>query len=286
MCSNYKVLSLAGQNATEQYDPVHPPGILEEYLRPEERLGVVNPDTLPKPEARNEESHPANTSSPPLDSLLNLHEIEEISSKQISRKAWAYYYSAGDDLVSKRRNNEAYRSIILRPRIFIDCERCDTSTSILGCNVGLPIYVSPAAMARLAHPAGEEGIAQACGRFGMLQIISNNASMTPEQIVKDKPDQHFAWQLYVQVERKKSEAMLARIDKLPNIKFIVLTLDAPVAGKREVSPKVSFTTLVRRNVFSGRVLNTSIRMTNDLRMCHLPFPFLLLSRKVQPIDPA
>ncbi|KAK4698017.1 hypothetical protein P7C71_g143, partial [Lecanoromycetidae sp. Uapishka_2] len=50
---------------------------------------------------------------------------------------------------------------------------------------------------------------------------------------EDKPDQHFAWQLYVQVERKKSEDMLARINKLPNIKFIVLTLDAPVPGKRE-----------------------------------------------------
>ncbi len=80
-----------------------------------------------------------------------------------------------------------------------------------------------------------KGIAQACGKFGALQMISNNASMTPEQIVKDKPDQHFAWQLYVQVDRKKSEGMLARINKLPNIKFIVLTLDAPVPGKREVS---------------------------------------------------
>lgn len=92
-------------------------------------------------------------------------------------------------------------------------------------------------MARLAHPAGEEGIAQACGNFGALQIISNNASLTPEQIVKDKPNQHFAWQLYVQVERKKSEDMLARINKLSNIKFIVLTLDAPVPGKREVCSK-------------------------------------------------
>lgn len=80
-----------------------------------------------------------------------------------------------------------------------------------------------------------KGIAQACGKFGALQMISNNASMTPEQIVKDKPDQHFAWQLYVQVDRKRSEGMLARINKLPNIKFIVLTLDAPVPGKREVS---------------------------------------------------
>jgi isopentenyl diphosphate isomerase/L-lactate dehydrogenase-like FMN-dependent dehydrogenase len=77
-------------------------------------------------------------------------------------------------------------------------------------------------------------MAEACRSFGAMQIISNNASMTPEQIVKDAaPDQVFGWQLYVQTDRKKSEAMLARINKLKAIKFIVLTLDAPVPGKRE-----------------------------------------------------
>jgi len=86
----------------------------------------------------------------------------------------------------------------------------------------------------LAHPDGEWGIARACKKFGTIQMISNNASMTPEQIVKDAgPDQVFGWQLYVQTERKKSEDMLARINRLDAIKFICLTLDAPVPGKRE-----------------------------------------------------
>ena len=89
-------------------------------------------------------------------------------------------------------------------------------------------------MARLAHPDGEAGIAAACSKFGAAQVISNNASMTPEQIVKDsKPGQVFGWQLYVQTERRRSEEMLARINKLEAVKFIVLTLDAPVPGKRE-----------------------------------------------------
>ena len=89
-------------------------------------------------------------------------------------------------------------------------------------------------MARLAHPTGEAGIAKACSRFGALQMISNNASMTPEQIISEaRPGQIFAWQLYAQIDRKKSEAMLARINKIPSIKFVVLTLDAPVPGKRE-----------------------------------------------------
>ena len=74
-----------------------------------------------------------------------------------------------------------------------------------------------------------------------MQMISNNASMTPEQIVKDAPaDQIFGWQLYVQTERKKSEDMLGRVNKLDALKFVVLTLDAPVPGKREDDERSKF----------------------------------------------
>lgn len=227
------ILKLAGKDATEEYDPIHPPGILEEELKPEACLGTVDASTLPKEEPSAKPSEPVQ-GPPPMEALLNLDEIEDVATKQVSKKAWAYYYSASDDKFSKHFNTEVYRSILLRPRVFIDCTKCDLDTSVLGHNLGMPIYVSPAAMARLGHPAGEAGIAKACRGFGAMQIISNNASMTPEQIVKDAaPDQVFGWQIYVQIDRKKSKTMLARINKLKAIKFIVLTLDAPVPGKRE-----------------------------------------------------
>lgn len=217
-------------------DPVHPPGTIEEYLPPEARLGSVDPNTLPKPvQSATIVGPPPDQLSPPsLSSLLNLDEIEAEATKRLSKKGWAYYYSAADDLHSKHLNNTVYRSILLRPRVFVDCSRCDTSTTFLGYKLSVPIFVSPAAMARLAHPDGEWGIARACNTFGTLQIISQNASMTPEQIIHDAPpEQIFGWQLYVQTEAKKSEDMLARINKLDAIKFICLTLDAPVPGKRE-----------------------------------------------------
>lgn len=228
------ILSLAGKDATEEYDPVHPPGTLEDNLPPTANLGPIDPNTLPTPV----QAAPTDTNeSPapvPLAALLNLNEIEAAATKKLSRKGWAYYFSAADDLHSKSHNNTVYRSILLRPRIFIDCTTCSVSTTFLSHPLQHPVFVSPAAMARLAHPSGEHGIAQACAKFGAMQIISNNASLTPEQVVEGaSPEQIFGWQLYVQTERRKSEDMLARINKLDAIKFVVLTLDAPVPGKRE-----------------------------------------------------
>ncbi|KAK7533980.1 FMN-dependent dehydrogenase-domain-containing protein [Phyllosticta citribraziliensis] len=256
------ILSLAGKDATEEYDPIHPPGILEESLPAEAKLGKFDEATLPSEEKSPAQEQAGELEGPPdLESLLNLDDIEEVATKQISHKAWAYYYSAADDLHSKQLNNSAYRQILLRPRVFVDCTNCDTSTTLLGNKVNIPIYVSPAAMARLANPDGEWGIAQACAKFGALQLISNNASMTPEQIVKDaRPEQSFGWQLYVQTDRKKSEAMLARIAKLPQIKFICLTLDAPVPGKREHDEKsknVGSNLPVRSAIQDGSASSTS-----------------------------
>ncbi|OAQ81839.1 mitochondrial cytochrome b2 [Purpureocillium lilacinum] len=238
------ILKLAGKDATEDYDPVHPPGTLEENLRPEAKLGQVNPDSLVKakvPAAR-ADAQDAADQSPPLESLLNLDEIEAEATRRIPKKAWAYYFSASDDLWSKSNNNAAYRDILLRPRVFVDCTACDMSTSVLGHKVGVPFFIAPAAMARLAHPDGEHGMAKAAARFGAMQVVSNNASMTPEQIVQGAaPGQVFGWQLYVQNHRDKSVAMLKRINAMKDrFKFIVLTLDAPVPGKRELDEKSNF----------------------------------------------
>lgn len=230
------ILKNAGIDATEAFSEVHPSDTLTENLPPSKCLGMIDPSTMPSPVEAPKEIGPEADQDViiPIENMLNLDELEEAATKKLSKKGWAYYYSAADDLASKSFNNLVYRQILLRPRVFVDCSRCDLSTTFLDHKLELPIYVSPAAMARLAHPDGEWGIAQACKNYGTMQIISNNASMTPEQIVQGAgPDQVFGWQLYVQSERKKSEAMLARINKLDAIKFICLTLDAPVPGKRE-----------------------------------------------------
>jgi isopentenyl diphosphate isomerase/L-lactate dehydrogenase-like FMN-dependent dehydrogenase len=239
------ILQLAGKDATEEYDPIHPPGTLEENLKPEAKLGkfIPPPPSLEKASAARADEGPGKDDiPPPLESLLNLDELEAEATKRISKKCWSYYYSAGDDLFSKGFNNHVYRQILLRPRVFVDCTHCDMSTTLLGHHVGMPLYVSPAAMARLAHPDGENGIARAAARFGAMQVVSNNASMTPEQIIEGSPDgQIFGWQLYVQTERAKSIAMLKRINAMRDrYKFICLTLDAPVPGKREHDEKSQF----------------------------------------------
>jgi len=50
------ILQLAGTDATEEYDPIHPPGTLEESLLPSAKLGAFDESTLPKVEQSPEQT--------------------------------------------------------------------------------------------------------------------------------------------------------------------------------------------------------------------------------------
>ena len=41
----------------------------------------------------------------------------------------------------------------------------------------LPLFVSPAAMARMVHPSGERGIAAACAGKGIVQCVSGTVTL-------------------------------------------------------------------------------------------------------------
>ncbi|KAI0602478.1 FMN-dependent dehydrogenase-domain-containing protein [Biscogniauxia sp. FL1348] len=232
------LLQNAGQDASRAFDLVHPPEILEDYLAPKQHLGKVEPSYQSRNEGYGMNGSVPEAALPALSYILSVSEIESHAMQCLSPKAISYYASASDDEITKAENGRIYRTILLRPRVFVDCTECSLKTSILGNEVGLPIYVSPAAVARLAHPAGEAGISAACATFNALQIISKNASMSPSAIVQaGKPGAVFAWQLYVLKDLAATERTLAQIRQIPEIRFIVLTLDAPFPGKREADER-------------------------------------------------
>ena len=107
-----------------------------------------------------------------------------------------------------------------------------TESSILGLPVALPLMVSPASMARLIHPDGELAIARACATKGIIQCISTSASYSAIDITSTTPKHPFIFQLYVDRQRHKSEALLRKLhENAENIRAIYVTVDAAAAGK-------------------------------------------------------
>ncbi|KAK9455032.1 FMN-dependent dehydrogenase-domain-containing protein [Dipodascopsis uninucleata] len=233
------ILNLAGQDATKPFEAIHPPGTLEEHLPKSATMGRLTDEDAAKLAKEDVDEQPKETGEVPSD-MLNLRDIEEHAQKTLSPKAWAYYFSAADDLFSKNFNNEIFKFVLFRPRVLRDVRYVNTESRIQGIRTSLPVFVSPAALARLAHPDGEKAIARACGNEGIVQMVSNNASLRYSDIAsaRIKPDQPMMFQLYVQNDRKKSERQLRDVVKA-GCNAVVLTVDAPWPGKRELDERVA-----------------------------------------------
>ncbi|PWN97576.1 putative CYB2-L-lactate dehydrogenase [Tilletiopsis washingtonensis] len=240
------ILKYAGKDATEEYDPIHPPGTLEENLPKDKCLGEVDPATM-KAEAKKEESQEEKQIArnkdelPPLDLCLNLYDFEVVARKVLKGTAWAYYSSGADDEVTMRENNNAFGRIWFRPRILRDVSNINYSTSLLGCKSTLPIYITATALGKLGHPDGEKNLTIAAGREGIIQMIPTLASCSFEEIVDarvhDQQPQFF--QLYVNSNRAITEKLIRRAEER-GVKGLFVTVDAPQLGRREKDMRIKF----------------------------------------------
>lgn len=111
----------------------------------------------------------------------------------------------------------------------------------------VPIFCSPAALVKMVHPEGEKELARGCKSAGVPQCISTAASFPVQEIIRaategrygegNGTEMPFFFQLYVDKQREKSERLLKHVEKL-GVKAIFVTVDAPVAGKREADERV------------------------------------------------
>lgn len=81
------LLKYAGKDATEEYDPIHPPGTIEEALAPEFHLGPVDLATVEKVVV--EEAKAPSTDAPvTLGACLNIADIEAAAEALLKPKAF------------------------------------------------------------------------------------------------------------------------------------------------------------------------------------------------------
>lgn len=171
------ILRYAGHDATQAYSEVHPPETIKNNLPPEKLKGVLDRSTINDKWAKSSSpaASPAKPAAendkPALYSLINAHDFEVAASQTASKKAWAFYSSAATDLITRDANRSFFDRTWFRPRVLRNVRSVDTRTKILGVDSAIPLFVSPASMAKLIHPDGECAIARACESKGIFQGV-------------------------------------------------------------------------------------------------------------------
>jgi 4-hydroxymandelate oxidase len=171
--------------------------------------------------------------------FANLLELEDMARTKVPRASFDYIAGGADDEVSLRRNREAYQKWALRPRVLIDVSKRDTSTTVLGQRISMPIMVAPTAFHGLVHPEGEVATARGAAAAGTLMIASAISTKTLEEIARAAPAPRW-FQLYVWKDRTVTADLVKRA-VAAGYEALCLTVDTPLLGRREKDERNAFT---------------------------------------------
>jgi 4-hydroxymandelate oxidase len=164
-------------------------------------------------------------------SPLNLLALEALAESKLSREAFDYYASGADDEVSLRDNRAAFERRKVHYRVLVDVAARSMATRVLGVDVSMPVLIAPTAFHRMAHPDGELATARAARAAGTAMILSSLSNTDVEDVATAHPGATF-FQLYVYRDRAATEALVRRAEAA-GCKALVLTVDAPLLGRRE-----------------------------------------------------
>lgn len=229
------ILAAAGKDATKVFVPLHPPDALEMLPRAK-HLGPVDPATLPavvdEPTEEEERIAAARETLPPAESMLLLSDFEQWAERVLSATGWNYYRSAADSEATFDNNEAAFGRYYFRPRILRDITTGSLETEVISQKMAMPVFISPAAMAKLGHPLGEVNLTRGAGAAGIVQGISINASCSLDEIMAAREAGQKVWfQIYLNRDRAASERLLERVTSL-GASAIIFTVDVAWQSKR------------------------------------------------------
>ncbi|KAI8670353.1 Cytochrome b2-like protein [Fusarium keratoplasticum] len=225
----------AGQDASEEYNTFHAPELVKSTLGADKMVGYL----LDVATAGSDAVKPASSvkdQKPLLDELINLYDLEEVAKRTLTAKAWAYIDGASNDNLTCRFNNRVLRHIWFRPAVMRGVRYVNMSTTLFGCKLDAPIYISPTAAVSVAGTDGELAQARGAASSGIIATIPNMASHPLEDILDATPERAF-FQLYVSNDRQQSEDIVHKVTASGKIKAIFVTVDSPVVSKREADER-------------------------------------------------
>ncbi|KAF3908717.1 hypothetical protein ABW20_dc0103449 [Dactylellina cionopaga] len=238
------ILKYAGKDATEEFEPIHPPDTLEKYLDHSKHMGEVDMSTVTEGakivDPYESERQQYMDNKPPLEQCYNLLDFEAVAKRVMKKTAWAYYSSGADDEITLRDNHSAFHRIWFRPKILVDVEKIDMSTTMLGTKTSIPFYVTATALGKLGHHEGEVVLTKGAAKHNVIQMIPTLASCSFDEIVDAKEDDQIQWlQLYVNKNREITKKIVQHAEKR-GCKALFITVDAPQLGRREKDMRSKF----------------------------------------------
>src|SRR3954469_20577703 len=174
-----------------------------------------------------------------MEQLVNVADFEALAAERLEAGLLGYYAGGAGGERTLAANVAAFGRRHLRPRVLVDVSGVSAATTVLGHQVSMPVLVAPTALHRMAHPDGEPGMARAAAAAGTIYCLSTLATSRPSEVAANVPKAPRWFQVYCFRDAAVTEAL---VDEAIESGFdaLVLTVDAPRAGRRERDFRTGF----------------------------------------------
>jgi len=177
--------------------------------------------------------------------VTSLAELHARARERLAPEHYDYFAGGAADEVALAENERAFSRLALLPRVLRGGTR-RSAVELPGTTATMPVFVSPTAFHRLAHPEGEPATARATAAAGTVLIASMAATVAIGDITAaaraTDPAAAVWFQLYLQSRPAVTETLVRRAEDA-GCGALVVTVDSPVFGRRERDRRNGFTDL-------------------------------------------
>ncbi len=153
-----------------------------------------------------------------------------LAEKRLPRFLFDYIDGGAGDELTLQRNVADFQSIRIRQHVMRDVSTIDTSTTLLGEPVAMPVALAPIGMAGLYRRRGEVQAMRASDAVGIPFTLSTLGICSLEEL-RAEARKPFWFQQYMVHDRKAVRRLLERA-MANGCTTLIFTADMPVAGMR------------------------------------------------------
>ncbi|PYN81220.1 MAG: alpha-hydroxy-acid oxidizing enzyme [Candidatus Rokuibacteriota bacterium] len=125
-----------------------------------------------------------------------LHEIVRAARMNLAPGPWDYLAGGAETETTLRRNRQALDSLAFRPRVLRNVSKIDSTSSLFGRAVRIPVMIAPVGSVESFEPGGGATAAKASAEFNVPQMLSSVCNPGLEAVAA-AADNFRIFQLYV-----------------------------------------------------------------------------------------
>jgi L-lactate dehydrogenase (cytochrome) len=157
-------------------------------------------------------------------------DYRRLAEKRLPRFLFDYIDGGANDELTLARNVTDFHSILVKQHVLHDVSNIDTSTTIAGERVAMPVVLAPVGMAGLFARRGELQAVRAANAAGVPFTLST-VGICPVDEVRAAATQPYWFQLYMIKDRAATQGLLERA-MAAGCTTLILTVDLPLPGMR------------------------------------------------------